>query len=445
MKPKLPFAYLAVVLLLAGCSSSGERWSDLARQAKNPVPTHGLVAFRRGWIGVVDSKAQTLSQPLLVGQLGTADMELLDPVLTRDGKTGLVSSFGGSTVYVLDLTHPEAPELAGAVTLSFYAEDIALTPDSRFALVTDGGSAPKIAVIDVAARTLVEEFDATPAPVAGRERVPDTERAARIRRPSGLADPYVPSHQSVVVASDGRTVMTVDYFGAKVNVLTLDASGHLTYGGALDMPSKDVGGTPTALIRPVNISVSPDGKTAIVAGLLTTSDPVTGDPVFADMVFPVFRITGPGQVEAAAGAHPTLNIKAAQSVAFSPDGKKAYLTCVPETPADPDALRLVVVELDVTGAGQVAHNGATLATDFVGTSQLFGVDTLAVDPAGRYLYVSNPTGSGALKEIQVFDLASRQRVKRIAFTGTVSVPGPNPGDPATDEEQIPMGITFARP
>jgi DNA-binding beta-propeller fold protein YncE len=52
-------------------------------------------------------------------------------------------------------------------------------------------------------------------------------------------------------------------------------------------------------------------------------------------------------------------------------------------------------------------------------SQLFGVDTLAIDLTGRYLYVSNMTLSGAMNQLQVLDVKTGTVVKTITFDDVV--------------------------
>jgi hypothetical protein len=307
-------------------------------------------------------------------------------VITPNRKTALVSNFGDSAVFFIDIRDRTAPIVLGSVTLSFFAEDMALTPDGRYALVTDGGFSPKIAVIDVANRVLVEEYEDTTAPT-----------------------PNV--FQAVAVAADGKTVLTVDYSGGKVNTLTLDAAGHLTYVGNIDVSN---GGT----FLPVNISISPNGKTAIVAGVAYAVDPI----VPADnMRFPVLEITAPGVVALNNYVVVSPRLVASQSIIFNPSGTKAYANCVQE---DPDPLDLitpnnVIVELNVDEPGLVSYSGNFTEVDFVGTSQLFGVDTLAIDLTGRYLYVSNMTQSGAMNQLQVLDVKTGTVVKTITFDDVV--------------------------
>jgi len=359
----------------------------------------GIVAFSNGWIGVLDARTQTVSSPFLAGELGSVGGGLFDVVITPDRKTAMVTNFGDSTVNFIDMSNRSAPSFLGSVTLSFFAEDIALTPDGRYALVTDGGFSPTIAVIDVQNRLLIEEY---------------TDGAGN-------------SFQAVAVAADGTTVLAVDYFGAKVNTLTLDDLGHLTYVGNLDISN---GGT----LNPVNVSISPDGKTAIVA---TVANAVLPAVPADNMRYPVLEITAPGVVEFKSFVVTTNRLTACQSIVFNPRGTKAYALSNQE---DPDPLDLIapnnaIVELDVAGPGAVSDATVTTSVDFIGSSQLFGVDTLAIDRTGRYLYVSNMTLSGALNQLQVVDVKTASVVKSITFEDVMVPPVGGTLQPA-----IPTGV-----
>lgn len=375
------------ILFAAGCGSK----EDVA-------PSHGLVAFSNGWIGVIDPTTQAVSAPFLAGELGAIGDGLFDVVMTPDGKTALVSSFSSRTVHVIDMSNPAAPTLRGDVVLSFFAEDIALTPDGKYALVSDGGFSPKLAVIDVQNRTLVEEY---------------TDAGGNY-------------FCSIAVAADGRTVLAADYIAGKVQVLTLDAAGHLTYVNSIDVSN---GGT----LYPVNLSISPNGKTAIVAvGASATSPAVPAD----NMRFPVLAITAPGVVELKSFVTIAQRTTACQTIVFNPAGTKAYASCVRES-TDPEYPNQVIVALNVTRSGTASDATTAMSVDFVGTSQLFGVDTMSMDRVGRYLYVANMTLSGAKSQILVVDVKSGSVVKTISFD-YVDLNGNGVKD--TDEDAYPTGI-----
>src|SRR5512141_317919 len=177
----------------------------------------GVVNFSNGWIGIIDPSTQKVTTPFLVNELGSSGGGLFDVVITPDRSTALISNFGDSTVYFVDIRNPAAPAVLGSLTLTFFAEDIALTPNGKYALVTDGGFSPRIAVLDVANRTLVEEYVS-----------PDID-------PDPLVEAYDTYFCSVAVGADGQTVLAADYFDATLHVLTIDAAGHLTFVNSIDV------------------------------------------------------------------------------------------------------------------------------------------------------------------------------------------------------------------
>jgi DNA-binding beta-propeller fold protein YncE len=422
-------ATLAAIVLGLGCGGS----SDPSR------PKHGVAVFNGGWIGIVDADKRSVQTSFLSGEFGASTGDLFDAVVSPDGKTAIVSSFGAMKVHFIDLSRPSIPRHQGSLELSFFAEDIDVTPDGRFALVTDGGFSTKVAVIDVQKRTLVEEYNSNPTPDTPpvQKARPDTARTSE-----ALMDTVAPAcFNAVAVAKDGKTVLGVDYSGCKIHVLTLDAKGHLTYVKAIDMPTAvDGNGNTFSTLRPINVTISPNGKTALVAcGAANNS--VTW------MAFPVLQISAPGQVALSQLATSSTHLTAAQSIAFNPSGMKAYAFCTQENPTnllpdDPAYPRNVIVELNIQDPG-VAACGRVFPTDFVGSSQLFGVDTVAMDPEGRYLYVGNMTLSGAKKQIQILDAAKGTWVKTLSFPA-VTVPPTTAGGSATEEDAYPTAIAFAR-
>jgi 6-phosphogluconolactonase (cycloisomerase 2 family) len=199
---------------------------------------------------------------------------------------------------------------------------------------------------------------------------------------------------AVAVAPDGVTVLTADYFAGKINLFTLNADGVLTY----------VRSEYVLPARPVNVTISPDGKTAIAVS-------ATG------YKHPVFSL-GAGAMEFTGFV--TLPHKSGQSCVFSKDGTKAYVL------SNSTYYRAMIEVMDVTGPGQVTASGVSItARPKKGTSQLFGVDTIAIDPAGFYLYVANPTLSGGVQRISIIDLTINQQVNYVQGNG------------------IPTGIAFA--
>lgn len=340
--------------------------------------TFGVVALTNvASIGILDGDTQTVTAPLLTGELGAASAgDVLDVVISPDGNTTLVSNFADSTVFFIDTSDPDAPEVIGSVVLSFFPEDMDMTPDGNYVLVSDGGPATKIAVLNVESRTLVEEFN----------------------------DPTL-ANQAVAVTPDGETVLTANTDKGTINAFTLSESGHLTYVASTDVSNGNK-------LFPVNLTISPDGETAIVA---------SGTALAANMAFPVLTITGPGQITLSDMVTPSLSLIAAQSVVFNLAGTKAYLNCEQEGVA-PN----VVVVLNVSASGVVTDSGTSIEVDFANTDMLYGVETMALDNVGTYLYVSNFGTTAGKTYVQVVDVATNTVVKTITF----------------DTDSVPTGIAF---
>ncbi|MHB8139423.1 MAG: putative Ig domain-containing protein [Smithellaceae bacterium] len=389
-----------------------------------PGQTFGVVALSNvANIGILNGSTQTVTILNLSGQLGTVGGGLFDVVISPDGKTTLVSNFGDSKVFFIDTSNPAAPVVSGSVETTFFAEDMAITPDGRYALVTDGGFSSKIAVIDVVNRTLVEVF----------ESAEDT---------TDPLNPWTPQHQAVAVAPDGKTVLTADYWNQKVHVHTISAAGHLTYVSSIDVSNQVLNPDTSEYVktlRPVNIDISPDGQTVIVASI-GGGYVDAAETIKVNLAFPVLTITGPGQVTLTDMANVGPDLNGSQSIAFNHDGTKAYLHCTqryiapdpePDPPVYPDN---VIVALNITAVGKASDAGTRIVVEGFGTSQLFGVDTLAMDNPGKYLYVSNPTLMGGSGHIKVVDVTTNTVVKTITF---------DPVGPS--EPTLPTGISFWHP
>ncbi|MCX6583672.1 MAG: hypothetical protein NT166_26150 [Candidatus Aminicenantes bacterium] len=324
-------------------------------------------------IQFIDPATQTASASLLKGSLGSYGGGLFDVVITSDGKTAIVSNFGDSRIFFIDISggFGVEPVIIGKTHIPFFAEDMAITPDDKYVLITDGGFSASIAVVDVATHKLV-----------------------------GIQSFGTAYSNAIAVAPcksvefDAYVVLTADYFQGRVNMFRL-------YDATLDYV-KSIDVLPAL---PVNIEFSPDGHTAIA--VTATGYKV---PVFEISCCSYAKFTG----------FVVLPHKSGQSCVFSPDGTKAYYL------SNSAVYRAMIEVLEVTGPGQVTASGISIpARPKKGTSQLFGVDTIAIDPAGNYLYVANPTLSGGSERISIIDLTINAQVNYIQGNG------------------IPTGIAFA--
>jgi hypothetical protein len=191
----------------------------------------------------------------------------------------------------------------------------------------------------------------------------------------------------------------------------------------------------TGTMRPVNVTISPNGLTGVLVGCNPDGDPEPGNPVIA--MGSVLRIMGPGSVLSGAEVFaPDPTTIASQSAVFSRDGTKLYWLAAKAwtgDPAnDPGNRQHVVYVYDVPTPGTLVYSGVEIPIqDWGGSSCLFGVDAMSIDPKNEFLYVSNPTVSGGNIKIAVIDLRTNQQV--MALVGA-----PLPADPTW----IPTGIAF---
>jgi DNA-binding beta-propeller fold protein YncE len=163
----------------------------------------------------------------------------------------------------------------------------------------------------------------------------------------------------------------------------------------------------------------------------------------------VLKIAGPGVVTTYQILTPNTTLTGSQSVAFNRAGTKAYVMCTqplpdpyPTDPTYPGPNNVIRV-LNVTGPGTASDANVSIEVNIYGRSQLFGVDTLAMDNVGRYLYVSNPTLSGAKNYIQVVDTVTNTMVKTITFAN-IDVPDAATPPVYTSTVPIAAGISFWR-
>jgi DNA-binding beta-propeller fold protein YncE len=222
-------------------------------------------------IQYIDPATQAVSDSLLKGYLGTYGGGLFDLAITPNGKTAIVSNFGDSKIFFIDISggFDAQPVLKGQTRIPFFAEDLAITPDGKYVLVTDGGFASRIAVVDIAGQYLVNN--------------------------QNFGNIY---SNAIAISPDGQNVLTADYFTGRISLFTIDEDGILTH-----VQTQNV-----LPARPVNVSISPDGKTAIG---------VSANGYYA----PVFAL-GTGTMEFKGFV--TMPYKTGQSCVFNNDGTKAY-------------------------------------------------------------------------------------------------------------------------
>ena len=322
---------------------------------------------------------------LLLNQLGSEGGGRFDVAVTPDGKKALISNFGDSAVYAVDISAPTNPVVLGCVSNGFFAEDISIAPNGRFALVTDGGFSPRMGIFDLSNFTTSLTYSIT----------------------SGNAN-------AVAVAPDNQTVVMADYFGKRIICGALGPTGLVS---ETVLTCRSYPGTNLNL--PVNVSISPDGQTVLTSNANTNE-------------VNVFRIVSPGVVvtgttPVVAGVAP---FNGMQSIVFSPLGDRAYVLCNGiDYSVDTNGVGTNVLSwLQINDPGNVTLGGVNVAPlASKPTSQLFGVDNMDVSPDGRWLLESNPSaGGGATNMLSLVNLSTFEMTEL---------------DAALD---IPVGICFVR-
>ncbi|MEN6409793.1 MAG: hypothetical protein ABFD44_08795 [Anaerolineaceae bacterium] len=389
------FAIIIMLLCTAGITPKNiqaapnpitdSRWVVVASQEMVNDPTLGAQYYDA--IYTMDTSTNTVYGPFLMNELTTLSEsgtplggDIFDVAITPDGKTALLSSFGNQLVHFVDISDPLNPVYLSSVKIDFYAEDIAITDDGHYALVTDGGFTSSLFSIDITTRTLVCKL-----------YLPVFEKDAGGNPVRGFAN-------AVAVAPDG-TVMVADYFNGAIHTFLMGDYGGLTYTGThryYISPNGDVSLTPKTdykAMRPVNVSIAPDGKTVLVSDVLNYAD--TNLPQYTNQFgVGVYKITNPGKME-------YVNVitglsHAIQTITFNETGNQAVMlgnfAMTYDETANPSIVysndRLYV--MDILGPGEVVFDPSRSADLLRNTqSQLFGVDGLAVTEGKAY--ASYPT------------------------------------------------------
>jgi len=346
------FGILACCFFLFTFSAFGANWAVISNHVDCTIQTIDL-----------STDPATIYGPFLANQLGTAGLN--DLALTPDGKYALVSSYYGGILYRIDITDPTNPTLAGSIAFPvipgapdpyyFTPQDIAVAPNGNFAVISSGRSllippqppTNMFAIIDLTTFTFTTTYTLTTT--------------------NGSA-------QAIAIAGDNQTVIMADRAGGS---LSPPYPGRIIYGvinPATGLTSEST--LPTGINSyPINVTISPDGQTVLISG---NTDYIS-----------VFQITGPGIVVPGTPATVLGLPGRQQSIAFSPDGQKAYALSTTPVPH-------LFSWLQITGPGVVNLGGASVATLFTSGKdyRLLGVDVVAVTPDNNFALVTNPSQPG---------------------------------------------------
>lgn len=384
---KFTFIYVFLILMMV---FSIQGMSQVVDQGEEQVPLPdacmGFGVFANTdtqSIQMIDTATMTVSEPYLKGMLDKANGGLLDVVITSDGKTALVSNFGESKIFSLDISggYGVEPTILGSQHTKIFAEDLAITPDDKYVMVTDGGLSSTVVVIEISSMRFV------------------------LLRNLGTMDA-----QSISIHPDGQTVIVADYLGGKIHTLLWDKD------------TEDL--RPAHSYRllpfwPLNTTISPDGKT-IIASLAFHSKLAR------------FYYISPGVL----GNLGTMDLPAnsSQNSVFSKDGTKLYYQVNNSSSGFCD-----ILVFDVTGPGEISYTGTSIPVrPFRGTGQFFGIETLQIDPSGTYLFMTNPSSFGYKPWVSVIDLATNTQVANLPADGRPT--GIAFTCPQTEDEAVPETI-----
>lgn len=303
-------------LLLAGVVALGAAGAAEGRNI-GMVVGHG-----QGEVYVFDADTDTLLAALPIGG------GLYDCVVTQGGQ-GYVSDFTNKKIWIINLSNPGKPRLAGSIPLPIAVEDISLSADGRKLLATDAGNGSPLLVIDLTTRTVKASV-----PAAG-------------------------GYQSVEVCLDNTVLATSYYPEGTFEEYVLAGDGSLSPQGGVQ-----------PMISAINSACEPEAGAAV--GVMSSFYGGGG----------AIHLTGlPGINLEPSGYRDLLG--EGRSAVFSPrlDAVFTRNNChIQRFAYDPDLLTL-----------QPADPADDWAV--AGTDPDFGVDKIAVHPLGTKLYVpQNGTG-----------------------------------------------------
>jgi hypothetical protein len=365
----MPIPRARLDLLLAVVSSALSL--TMVMSSRVDARTVGVVAddqSRKVVMFDADANIVLGSVQLPPGGQGTGDC-----AMTGDGTTAFVTDFT-SRLWVIDLTTSPPSLAAGTnpILISNYGEDIGVTPDQKYLVVSDGYASQPLSVVDIANRVEVSTM--------------------------ALA----PDWNSVDVASDGSVLATSVTTGL-VYRLTVDATGHLT-----DTGETLFSGAPGFDVGPNNVFASPQAHSGVVINRSLCQ--------MRSFTIPGLTLVSITTVSGGSGL--------GLCGVVNPAGNRVYARSNPG-----------LVEAFPFDAQTGQMGDSTLFTISISTAQsFFGMDQMAIHPDGSRLYVPQPNALNVYDAATGALVASITDPGLIAPTGVcfASVPFVANHPPATD-------------
>lgn len=306
--------------------------------------------YNQDHLQFVDTRDNQVFGPFLHNQVG--DTQWMGITVSPDNSFMLLTSFNDHRVYHVNIENPFYPWVVTSYNLGWAVEDIAISQDGRYAVISDGGGAQYIGLIDLQSRAVVQTISIAP-------------RQA----------------QSIEIGPDGK-VLVGDYNNARVYQYILDYET-----GSLSDSGVNIGFTSS----PFNIAISPDGSHALIA--------LSGYSAVIKL-----------HEDNALSLIQTLPIGSAQSAIYSPDGLKAFVYMISPYPSQVYAynvntdgsLQLISTYTVDTGSGGGFYGLDVLASNIDG-SRIYASHPST--PTHQYLFVIN-TENSDIQSINAYSPAS---------------------------------------
>jgi hypothetical protein len=279
-------------------------------------------------VTVFDANTHAILGTVFIPPLPSTFTFIGDVLITPDLKWGFVTNVAHN-VFVIDLT-TSPPSLAGGtnpIPISNFGEDLSISPDGKFLVVSDNGFLPLISVIDIAAQAEISTF------FTGADT----------------------GNLSVDVCSDSSVLFTLSDLTTRR--LTLSSTGTLTdTGEALSLDAISI-----------NVYCAPGAASGVVVGAGVTSSftipglsevdtRLPGKDVFTGAINPAgnrvfMRSNLPGTVDifefnsatGALGASPLLTFPVADAVLFPGDNSR--IPGIDQIALHPNGSKLFVSEI----------------------------------------------------------------------------------------------------
>jgi DNA-binding beta-propeller fold protein YncE len=367
--------FMLAVLLAGTLGGSAAQAGPLAVIANFTDPgLAGGPPWPSGTVTILDTATdQPVGSPITVGANPQA------VAITPDGKTAVVACSQSSELYFIDLS-ANPPALLGKLSVgdgsgnTFYPASLAMSPDGQFvaAMSTVGPHDPLtgqpllqaqtnlIKVVNIKDRTLAASVDLSQLPDQGGGTL-GAEAAA------------ISSKGAIVIASPSTHPPGNTVAGELYALSWAD--------GQIDIPDSATnnGGLPVYPAAAPNITITPDGTTAIV-------------PEGRKYLY-TFTIDDSGNMTQASQQGIPSGGDGVQSVAISADGKTAYaLNLLP--PANITVFQLGAGGALTAAGQQYTSSGIPAAIAALGALPV-GSQMLAVTPDGKKLYDTIPFSAGA--------------------------------------------------